>query len=350
MTEMMTSADRLQAYQAGQAVDRRPIMLFHGTVGAKLAGMTYRESEMTAENIAYKEITVAEKFAPDNYSVNFGLYGMGHALGSQFKASEDSSDAIVSYALDDLAGIDQLDVASLRLRNDPNQQKHYEAIELIQKELGPDYRIDYELSGPITSAASLYPPEQLLRATRKKTDQVHQLLRFATDALLQIIDDFAAANPSIGFSLTDPVASGALLSPKQYEKFCQPYTKEIVDRIHHYGKSVTLHICGDCTKSLPYIAGTGIDYFSADQTVDLQAAKAGLGPDCGLIGNIDPVKYFLQGQPEDLEAQVAQSYVQAADHEGGYLLGPGCSVPYHTPEENIQAYMEAARRYSRDDK
>lgn len=347
MIESMTSADRLQAYHAGQAVDRRPIMLFHGTVGAKLAGMTYRESELTAENIAHKEITVAEKFAPDNYSVNFGLYGMGRALGSQFKASEDSSDAIVSYALEDLAGIDQLDAQRLRLHNDPNQQKHYQAIEMIQKQLGPGYRIDYEVTGPITSAASLYPPEQLLRATRKQADQVHQLLRFATDALLQIIDDFAV-NPLTGFSLTDPVASGSLLSPKQYQKFCQPYTQELVDRIHHYGKTVTLHICGDCTKSLSYIAATGIDYFSADQTVDLTAAKQGLGPNCGLIGNIDPVTYFLQGQPEAMADQVAQAYRQAGDHPGGYLLGPGCSIPYHTPEENIYAYMEAARKYSRD--
>lgn len=344
--DTMTPRERAQALRKGQEVDRLPIFLFHGTFGSRLLDMTYQESESTAENIARKEIAVYREYGCDNISVNFGLFGLGDCLGSQFKYSENASPSISQYAIQNLDDIQQLDLTKARLDQSELLQKHLKAIQLIHEEIGEEVEVVYEISGPMTSAASLIEPEILLRATRKNPEKVHQLLRFATDCLLNIIDDFARYN-FIGFGLTDPVASGALMSPKQYAEFSEPYTRELVEKMHAYNKQVVIHICGDTTKSLDSIARTGVDFISLDQKVDLAKAKEAAGEKLGLIGNVDPVKYFLQGSPEDMDQAVKDCFDAAGKSAKGFYIAPGCSVPLNTPLENVSAYMEAARKYSR---
>lgn len=344
--DTMTPLERAEALKKGQPVDRLPIFLFHGTFGSRLLDMTYQESERTAENIARKEIAVYREYGCDNISVNFGLFGLGACLGSQFKYSENASPSISQYAIESLDELDQLDSSKARLEKSELLQKHLKAIQLIHDEISDEVEVVYEISGPMTAAASLIEPEQLLRATRKQPEKVHELLRIATDILLNIIDDFAQ-HDYIGFAISDPVASGALMSPKQYAEFSEPYTRELVEKMHEAGKQVVIHICGDTTKSLPSIARTGVDFISLDQKVDLVKAKEVAGEKLGLIGNVDPVKYFLQGSPADMDHAVKDCFDAAGDSSKGFYIAPGCSVPLDTPLENVTAYMEAARKYSR---
>lgn len=344
--ETMTPFARATALKNGQPIDRMPIYLFHGTIGAKMANMSYKESEATAANIAAKEIISYRKYHFDNVSVNFGLFGLGRALGNEFKTAEDASPSISKYVLADIAEVSQLNPDLVNLEQDISQQKHYQAIQMIQAEIGAEVIVDYEITGPLTAAASLIEPGKLLRATRKNPAAVHQLLRFSTDCLLRIIDNFASLE-NVGFSITDPVSSGDLLSPKQYQEFCLPYLREIVDHIHALDKSVVLHICGDTTKNLPFIAATGIDWLSLDQKVNLATAKNVIGDQVGLIGNVDPVNIILQGTPAAIDADVKRCFEAAFDTPKGFCIGPGCSVPYFTSEQNIAAFMQASRRYAK---
>jgi len=113
----------------------------------------------------------------------------------------------------------------------------------------------------------------------------------------------------IGFNITDPVASGSLLSPKQYRTFSLPYTQRLVQAMKEESElEVTIHICGDTSKILPDLAQTGVDFISLDQKVDLAEAKASVGDQVGIIGNVDPVQYFLDGHPESMEGAVRTSF------------------------------------------
>lgn len=345
LNDHLTPYARQSALKTGQALDRWPIVLFDNILAARLAGMTYPESESTAENIAKKEILAYRQFGHDDVTVIFGIRGLGVPLGGKTHTAPDTSPTIVAHALDSINALAELNPAAARFENDPRQQKLYRALELIQAEIGAEVPSRFCMCAPFTAAAGLLEAEKLLRSTRKQPEKVHELLRFVTDLLLPIIDKFAEID-NIIFHLADPVASGSLISPKQYQEFCQPYTRELVDRIHQHHKPVTLHICGDTSKLLEMIADTGIDCFSIDQKVDLALAKAKIGDRVTLLGNVDPVQVLLQGTPASIDEAVKACFAKAYDSPKGFIIGPGCDIPYATPTANIEAFMAAARKYA----
>lgn len=325
-----------------EVIDRRPIYFFHGSVGAKLAGMSYIESETSAKNIARKEIETYHLLGIDQVSVNYGLYGLAQSFHSNFSVNHFGNLTIDSYLLDKVDQIEGLDPHLITFAIDDYQQKLYAALELVMNEIGQEVDVYFELPGPLTAAASLIEPETLLRATRKQPGSVHRLLDFVTDCLTRIIEHFQTIE-GVGFSLMDPVSSGDLISNKQYREFSLPYTKHLVAKIHQFHPFTTIHICGDTTKLLDAIADTGIDAISLDQKVDLSKAVERVGDRVILIGNIDPVATILQGSPETIYSDIKSGVEQMSGDNKGYIIAPGCSIPYHTSLDNIYSFMDSAK-------
>lgn len=342
---ILSPKQRRQALLAGKPIDRSAVVLFDNLFAAKFAGMSYAESEATAANIAHKEIAVFKAFGHDDVTIIFGNRGLAVPLGAQTKGGLAAPPAIITHPLTDINDLCVLNPRLAAFENDQNQQKLYQAMTMIAQEIGDEAETRFCLCAPFTAASGLFGLEQLLRATRKDKAAVHQLLEFTTKLLLAVIDKFAEID-NIIFHLADPVASGSLISPKQYREFAQPYTQRLAERIHQHNKRVTLHICGDTTQMFEMIADTGIDCFSVDQQVDLLMAKAKIGKRVTLLGNVDPVRVLLQGTPSSIDTAVRQCFEKAADSPCGFIIGPGCDVPYATPAENIAAYMHSARKYA----
>ena len=241
--------------------------------------------------------------------------------------------------------VDQLDPADYTIDKDPRQQINHRALEMIYDAIGNEVNICHGINAPLTLAGGIVPPERLLRGTRKKGDQVHQLLRFTTDVLKQMVDSFSDLG-FLDYFVYDPVASGSLISPKQYEEFALPYTHELIDHIRSRGcRWISLHICGNTEKSLDKIVKTGVDAFSLDQRVDLEVAKELVGDKVTLIGNIDPVSVFLQGSPAQMDAAVKEVIDKAADNPRGFIPSGGCGIPKEVPRENMDAFTAAVRKY-----
>ena len=66
---------------------------------------------------------------------------------------------------------------------------------------------------------------------------------------------------------------------------------------------------------------------------------------CTLIGNIDPFGVMCRGIPPGLVIEKAREAIDIFGRQGWYILGPGCDLPYETPEENIFALIESAHKY-----
>lgn len=324
----MTPRERRLAKESGQSYDREPITLFHPDIAVRLAGMTIPESSRTAENIAKREITMYERFGVDDVKVN--LMSLQLSSKHHFRTVKD------------LPNVYELDPGFFAFKNDRRMQVNYDAVGRLYDAIGQEENILYGIGGPLTFAGGIVTHAALLRGTRKYKEEVHHLLRLVTDVTKDMIDQFEPYE-FMDYVLYDPVASGALISPKQYVEFAQPYTKELVDYIHEKGHQVTLHICGDTSKNLQNIADTGIDTFSADQLVDMAYAKETIGNQVKLMGNVDPSSQFLQGTPTSMAEAVKEVYQKAGDSPKGFVICSGCGVPYDTPIENIEAYMQTAK-------
>lgn len=342
--DQMTPKERMAGFFSGKEIDRIPILPFVTAVSGKVIGMTHREKRSSAKNLFLCQSACYERFGHDSISVEYGLHGIGTAMGSKTNDPENNVPAIMEHYLKDLKELDsKLDLSRIERRHDPWAQMNYEMAQMILDKHGEEVGVSLSTPGPITAASSLYPIEKLLRATRKDTEHVHQLLRFTTDAIMLLAKEFM--DGGVGISLCDPVASGTILNERTYREFVLPYTKEIIDFIHGYGKSVTYHVCGNTTALTESMVESGCNVLSIDNRVSLEDTKKRVGDRIVLMGNVDPISAMMQGTTEDVDQAVKTCFRQGWDNPKGYLLSTGCGIPIDTPVENIDAFMTAGRKY-----
>ena len=344
--DQMTPKERMAGFFSGKDIDRIPILPFVTAVSGKAIGMTHREKRSSAENLFKCQSACYERFGHDSISVEYGLHGIGTAMGSVTNNPENNVPAIMDHYLKNLNDLDgKLDLSKIERKNDPWAQMNYEMAQMTLDKYGNEVGVSLSTPGPITAASSLYPIEKLLRATRKDPEHVHQLLRFATDAIKLLAKEFM--DGGVGISLCDPVASGTILNEKSYREFVLPYTKEIIQFIHDYGKSVTYHVCGDTSALTEAMVESGCNVLSIDNRVSLEDTKKRVGNQIVLMGNVDPISKMMQGTPEDVEEAVKECLRQGYDNPKGYLLSTGCGIPIDSPIENIDTFMKAGRKYGK---
>jgi uroporphyrinogen decarboxylase len=88
---------------------------------------------------------------------------------------------------------------------------------------------------------------------------------------------------------------------------------------------------------------TGVKGFSLDSPVNLREASKILSDEIALMGNLDPVKVFLQSTPEEV-AQATKALLDDMKEIKNFILSSGCDIPMESPLENIEAFMKAARK------
>lgn len=343
--DQMTPNERLAAFMTGKPMDRILAMPVVCSMSGLALGMTHKEKRSSALNEARAQIACYERFGNDLTIIEYGLHGVGSALGSQMSDQEDSVPAIMKYALNDLNDVDQLDMSKLELKNDKAFQLHIEAADMLISKVGKEVPTGVLISGPFTAAASIYKTENLLRATRKSPEKLHQLIKFCNDGLKMICREFIKAGCLI--LLCDPIASGTILNQKQYLEFVLPYTIELMKDIHDAKGMVCYHICGNTTAIIGDMLKSGCDMISIDNRVDLAYAKQVVGNKVPLLGNVDPVEVLILGSTNDVDLAVKTCIQKAYDSPCGYILASGCDLSGSVPLENIDQFMASARKYGK---
>lgn len=343
--DQMTPNERLGAFMTGKPMDRILAMPVACSMSGLALGMTHKEKRSSAINEANAQIACYERFGNDLAVVEYGLHGVGMALGSEMTDPEDAVPAIAKYILEDLDDVDKLDMSKLELKNDKAFQLHLEAAKLIIEKIGHEVPTGVLISGPFTAAASIYKTENLLRATRRNPEKLHKLINFCNEALKMICKEFIKEGVLI--LLCDPIASGTILHQKQYREFVLPYTIELMKEIHEAKGMVCYHICGDTTSIVSDMVKSGCDMLSIDNRVDLEYTKQMVGDKVPILGNVDPVEVLYLGNQEDVDLAVKNCIQKGYDSPCGYILASGCDLSGNLPLENIDQFMESARKYGK---
>lgn len=134
-------------------------------------------------------------------------------------------------------------------------------------------------------------------------------------------------------------AAASLIGPRLYAKFVQPFETKLVAAIREMGVLVRLHICGNTRKILAGMGQTGADIVDLDFLSPLGEARAAMGEDQVLLGNLDPVRALRDGTPESVTAAFEECHRQAGRR---YIVGAGCEVTRGTSEENMMAMARFA--------
>lgn len=341
--DLMTPIERAKALAKGESVDRMPISMFYGAPAHSLLGWTRRQEQADSRSIADVQKKCYEIFGCDGVSVSYSLHGMAMAFGAKMFDLDHQPPSISENPIKDINDLSILDLERVTIKTDAKAKKCYEAALILREELGNEVRCSMGLTGAFTCASGLVGTEQLLKSLYKQPDQVHKLLDFITQALLQLAKPFLEEGFSV--SIGDPVASGTIVSKKKFREFVLPYARRFIEGCEAIKPGpICGHICGDTTNILEDIVDCGYKIISLDNKVDLAVAKEKIGGKVHLIGNVDPVDILHQGTPKQVKSSVRECFQNAWDSPCGYTISTGCDSAYGTPLENSLAFMEEARK------
>jgi len=169
---------------------------------------------------------------------------------------------------------------------------------------------------------------------------LHQLLSKIADA----IATYACYQIDCGAQVVQLFDSWAgQLSPQDYDKFALPYQQQVIKKVKqiHPDTPLILYISGSAG-ILERMGRSGVDIVSVDWTVDMTDAKARLGQDFKVQGNLDPGVLFGS---QDLIASRIDDTVRKAGNRG-HILNLGHGVLVGTPEENVRFFFETAKSLS----
>lgn len=342
----MTSLERCMTVFQGGIPDRVPVCLENFMHAASFAGYTVKEYCLTGEKMAEAHIKTWEHFRHDMLDVENGVTALAQAVGCQvgFYDNDSSPPYVAAPALESIEQVDQL--KPIDPYSDAALPEMIEATRIIAETLGNHVCLLSEADqGPFSLAAQIIDPQDFLMALLDPVYEVnvHKLLEYATEQFLvyaRALIDAGAHLTMMGESISGP----DVCSPRTYKKFAFPYQKRVVDTLRAEGKDVGIHICGNATRIIEPMADTGAIFLQVDYKIDRDVCKLAAQGKTTLIGTLDPSDVLALGTPDDVES-MARADIDKLALGGGFILSPGCTLPYTTPTENIETLIYTARDY-----
>jgi uroporphyrinogen decarboxylase len=187
-----------------------------------------------------------------------------------------------------------------------------------------------------------------------RPDLMHRLLSVNADAVAAYLNAQidAGAQAVMVFD-----SWGGVLADGAFQDFSLAYTARVLRQLkrEHEGRRIPAIVF---TKGgglwLEEIAGTGADVVGLDWTVDLGRARARVGHQVSLQGNLDPMVLFAPPETVAAEARrVLDSFgpPQLDEAAGGgwdgHVFNLGHGISQHTPPESVAALVEAVHEHSR---
>ena len=337
--DSMTPNERLAAIREGRPIDRlRCVPVLTNTV-ARVTGMKVSELRSNGKLLADAQIAAYRRFGYDSVRVLTDLYVQPEAMGSKIRVPLDETAHLDRPAISSENEIDRLRPHDPR--KDGVLPELLEALWRTRDAIGGEVPVTCGVEGPFTLASLIIGAETLSRWTVRNPKAAHRLLEIAFESCRLLAEAILDGDGAL--SITDAMTSSTVISPRHAREFSFQYLKRLVDYVRSRGKTVSLHICGKTAPIWKDMADTGAACLSIDNMASLVDAKALVGDQVCLMGNVQPSEVLLQGTPEDVRRAVRQCVAEAWDNPKGFIIASGCSLPTETPFANIDAMLDAAR-------
>jgi MtaA/CmuA family methyltransferase len=332
----MNGRARILAHLRGQPVDRLPLMPITMQLAADEIGVPYRRYATDYRALVAGQLRVAEKFDFDFVSCISDPAREAADCGADVALFDDQPPALRE---DNARLADKAVLARLKIP-DPHgggrMTDRLRAAALFKEKVGGDRFIEGWVEGPIAEGADLRGLNTIMLDFFDDPEFIGGLFEFVLELELR----FARAQIEAGADIIGVGdAAASLVGPDIYNEFVWPYEKRLVDGIHAAGGLVRLHICGNTTRLLARMGQLGCDIVDIDFLTAMSAARAQMGPNQVLLGNLEPVGVLRNSTPDRVTVLLADCHRAAGSR---YIVGAGCEVPRDTPEANLRAMCDYA--------
>lgn len=339
MQDQMTPMQRAAAIAKGLPADRLPCNPNVANGVARVYGCKISAFNTDPKALAQAQIASYRRFGYDSIRIFTDLFPWAEAMGAKVKYPDDATADLDQPAIQDVSQIDTLAPA------DPYQDGRLpvqlEAMKYLIDEVGDEIGCSCGIVGPFTNAFFLLGVEKTMSLIYKDPEAVHKLCKVS----LETSKAYAAAAMKLGLTptISEPMSSCTVVSPKAFRTFSLPYLRELVDFIKAQGKGVTIHVCGQTNKIWEDLAGMGIAGMSIDNVASISECKNTIGGQTKILGNVDPGGIMYSATPLDVRLKTLECIRDGYDSPKGYVVMSGCSLPVETPFENIQMMMDTVR-------
>ena len=298
MKDELTPLERGKRYFSGERVDRLPYGLVGVETGCSLYGVNPKEVLHSAELAMLVQKQIVEEFGVD--SVGFGpdLKGIAEALGTEVYYPEHSICYVKTPILNDYRQLEKL--KELSIYSQGRLPMILETLQKLKETYGETHPVSNAIAGPLSTAAAIRGTEAMLKDMKRNEENLHELLAFTVETNLKWVKH-VWDRCEIKVSISDPVASGSLISHQNFLKFEKPYLKKLCEGIEKItGKKPSLHICGKTRAIWEDLKEIGISGFLLDNCENLEDFKNTVGDKIAISGNIDPTNAMRFGIPRDI--------------------------------------------------
>jgi len=329
----MTNKEILINTLKSQPADRVPWVPFTGVHAGALVGVDATEYLKSADHIVAGLKEAARRYRPDGLPVAFDLQLEAEILGCELAWAKETPPSVATHPLDedyDIAGLPDFSLEKGRI------PLVLEATRKTREALGDDIALYGLLTGPLTLALHLRGDDVLLDMFDEEED-VPRLFDYCADIAIQMVDAYLDAGIDV-IAVVDPMLSQ--IGPEHCKEVVSPALNKVFDHVRERGAVSSLFVCGNATRNIEAMCETTCDNISVDENVDLSAlATACRAAGKSFGGNMQLTVVLLLGDADDARRDAVRCLDQAGEGVG-YVLAPGCDLPYAVKPENLEAVAE----------
>lgn len=324
----MTGRERVLKALRCEVVDRTPWVPFVGCHAGVLVGATAEEVLRSEDLMVRGAAEAVRRYKPDGLPVAFDLQIEAEVLGCDLSWARENPPAVSTHPLSSGVSLADLKVPG------PGDGRIALALGAARRMRAahPEIALYGLITGPFTLALHLMGTDIFMKMY-DEPQEVKALLQFCSEVAQAMAGYYLDAGCDV-VAVVDPMTSQ--IGPEQFTQWVTPVARPIFDAIRARGAIGSFFVCGHAQQNVAAMCDCRCDNISVDENIPLQIVKDVCLPrKVSFGGNLQLTTVLLLGTPVDAQKN-AIACLEIGGRQG-FILAPGCDLPYAVPPANLEA-------------
>ena len=324
----MTGRDLVKAAMRCETVERIPWVPFVGVHGGHLINVKATDYLKSADLLLAGMDKAIELYNPDGLPVVFDLQIEAEILGCDLEWADENPPAVVSHPLAGSKLLKDLHIPK------PDEGRLPVVLDAAKRarEKYPDIALYGLITGPFTLALHMLGTDIFMKMMMEP-QTVIELFDFTKKVAVAMADYYIESGCDV-IAIVDPMTSQ--IGPEQFRQFVTEPVTEIFVHIRERNVLSSFFVCGHAQQNVEAMCECKPDNVSVDENIPLDFVRdVTLDKGVSFGGNMQLTVVLLLGTPEDAQRHAIECIEIGGDT--GFILAPGCDLPYATPVDNIAA-------------
>ncbi len=330
----MTGKERvLKAFEC-KKTDRIPWVPFVGCHAGSLIGES-AENYLKSEKLMIKGLNEAiARYTPDGIPIAFDLQIEAETFGCQLVWAEDNPPSVATHPLELGKTLADIQIPTKGSGRIPLILKVTESIRASH----PDIALYGLITGPFTLALHL-TGTNIFMSMYDDPFKTKELLAFCSNAAKAMSDYYIEAGCDI-IAVVDPMTSQ--IGPDHFREFVTPFATPIFEHIHNQGAKSSFFVCGHAQQNIEAMCECLPQNISIDENIPLDFVRdICIAKGISYGGNLQLTTVLLLGSVMDAQKNAVECI--EIGQGPGFILSPGCDLPYATPPLNLEGVVTMVR-------